>query len=840
MSINTSFANSQLVLLENPNAEAGADRLYFPLLLAEGKGYMIKCLNQNDEEQVIRGLGYLLMPTTILNVASPEVISASPDKQPLLCPSSTRYPIKIYRFDSGQGEQFYLHFPLAFTSEGGADVIRYHDSLYTAGCLGLFEGLNLDRAQAINTDPRPIFENKIFNIPCIHGGPITSGPKTFADWCLRGNSLTSTQKITVEALLSLTPQGVASLGNREKCEEGQRFLQSLSIVNLGGQNISELAPLASLKNISQLLLSHNPISDLGPLSELPNLTYLDLSFCKLTSITPLANLSKLTDLNLSHNQLQETRMLSSLQALTNLNLGFNQISDPLLHPLSFLKSLTVLNLEENEITDPTRLQNLKELTLLDLSRNKIRVARLLEGFDIKTKIKLDGNPLDIKDFYSLCLLHHRDATPLGGGLRELILYSGSSDCSSAAIKLDSLTEINLSNKGVSDLTPLQFFRNLRILNLSKNNIESVSAFGKGATLDSLRKLNLDQNFIKSMGPLKYLPQLEELSIEDNPIAHDSFLSWCHFRQRPQLVPPMHVKSVEALLGIANTMNCAKADRTLSALKELHLEQKELTALGPIGELTNIEALYLSQNRVFDVSPLKRLTNLKILSLKENYELYNMSELYSLTSLEELDLSGNPLHHLQIPLDQELRPPFFPKLKTLNLNGTSIAHVEELDLYPELSTVGLKDMPLQHSSFISYCLVYKFAPEEYYIDTSIPTMKALDQLLLRGQSPYAMAAPASKGRCQEIQDWLQQQKQLNFANQGITDAGAFADLYTNNVLDLQNNQIDFYNLPQVLLQKAKERKERNLPPSLLLKGNPLCDTINYASSDLIATLTESCN
>ena len=91
-------------------------------------------------------------------------------------------------------------------------------------------------------------------------------------------------------------------------------LTSLEYLNLSGNNIADLKPIASLTKLKTLILSANKIVDISPLSKLTKLKRLEISYNKIHDVSPLSKLTNLETLWLGNNQISDT---SPLAALTN-------------------------------------------------------------------------------------------------------------------------------------------------------------------------------------------------------------------------------------------------------------------------------------------------------------------------------------------------------------------------------------------------------------------------------------------------------------------------------------------------------------------------------------------
>ena len=102
---------------------------------------------------------------------------------------------------------------------------------------------------------------------------------------------------------------------------------NLKVLDLSGNKILDLSPLAGLTRLEWLNLSSNRISDLKPLAGLVNLHVLNLSMNQLKDLTGLAGMIQLKEFYLQHNQIHDITPLANLIQIERLYLHNNMIVD---------------------------------------------------------------------------------------------------------------------------------------------------------------------------------------------------------------------------------------------------------------------------------------------------------------------------------------------------------------------------------------------------------------------------------------------------------------------------------------------------------------------------------
>lgn len=152
--------------------------------------------------------------------------------------------------------------------------------------------------------------------------------------------------------------------------EGIQALTGLTYLNLRGNSVADISPLASLQNLAILDLQQNKVAQIPALGGLKSLSELNLAGNQLSDISGLVALTRLEYLNLSDNQVSDVSSLAELEYLMGLALHGNAISD--VAPLTGLPDLFDLTLFDNP-----------ELDLCADSPARVAVDELLDlGVDV--------------------------------------------------------------------------------------------------------------------------------------------------------------------------------------------------------------------------------------------------------------------------------------------------------------------------------------------------------------------------------------------------------------------------------------------------------------------------
>ena len=216
----------------------------------------------------------------------------------------------------------------------------------------------------------------------------------FADWCLNYSRLDSDARNTVKVLVNKSLENNnyswQEIVDTDKCFAVEKTLSNKeSLFFEPDDSITNLAPLATLKNLKELNLERQMIDDLNPLAALGKLEKLNLSRNLISDTTPLGSLKELRELDLSYNLTYFLAPLSSLTKLEQLNIERASVSNvEALNPLIGLKKL---KLGSNRINDIQPLSSLYNLEKLDLSGNVLRDISSLASLDGIIELKVENN-----------------------------------------------------------------------------------------------------------------------------------------------------------------------------------------------------------------------------------------------------------------------------------------------------------------------------------------------------------------------------------------------------------------------------------------------------------------
>ncbi|CAL6001573.1 leucine-rich_repeat domain-containing protein [Hexamita inflata] len=157
--------------------------------------------------------------------------------------------------------------------------------------------------------------------------------------------------------------------------ECKNLIPELSLSPLTKLQISECQlnsiQLFNMQSLQILVLSKNNLTNIEQLKSLNNLKYLDLSWNSIVDIATIRFLKNLKELYFQENEISDITVLRDLKELIILNLHWNEIVS--IHPLKELKNLVSVDLSNNNIIDIAILEeeNIKYIKTLKINENKV-------------------------------------------------------------------------------------------------------------------------------------------------------------------------------------------------------------------------------------------------------------------------------------------------------------------------------------------------------------------------------------------------------------------------------------------------------------------------------------
>lgn len=321
-------------------------------------------------------------------------------------------------------------------------------------------------------------------------------------------------------------------------------LQNLTTLSLTGCGVSDLRFLSGLTELRTLYLPDNEIRDLTALMGLNRLKTIYLDRNPITDMTPLTLLPELSMLSLQGVPIAGYVLEDLKAAMPNCRIFTDTVVEEA-RPISlggtvFTEDAETLDLSWREITDISRLSYCLQLRTLDLSGNSLESLQTLAGLPKLTALTLASANLQDQDLVFLATLQRltyldvrnnpaltaealdalEAALPNCQVIHDTVYYTvelGGLVLTSDASVLD------LSGRGVTDLTGLEKFRMLRRLTLDRNGLTRLDALRE---LFSLEELHLGSNSVEDLSPLTGHIALRRLYLPYNAVSDLTALSSC--------------------------------------------------------------------------------------------------------------------------------------------------------------------------------------------------------------------------------------------------------------------------------------------------------------------------
>ena len=458
---------------------------------------------------------------------------------------------------------------------------------------------------------------------------------------------------------------------------------TLTSLTANNANISDLTGLQHAANLKTLRLDNNNLSSLDALMQFIQLETLSLENNKISEIAPILQLTKLKTLRLRGNPLSYPSLYTTIPTLRNR--GIDIAVDP-------RTSTTLTNIPEPQGVAGDRVQ----VTVQVQDQNSVPFAGVLVNF---TLTAADGHLSTAKAISNLngkatailtlgtkpgentitatvteipqplnfaiittdpnTVVHIPDVN-LHAKIVETLNKPNSAKINAA--DMSKITQLDVPNANIQDLTGLEHAHKIRILNLGAEyvdgkglvNSNTISDLSPLIGLTQLTRLNLSYTTLTDISVLSGLPQLTGLFLENNAISDISPLSeltqitWLrlHSNAISDVSPLTRLAQLEYLSLSGNAISDVSPLTKLTQLKQLHLGSNAVSDVSPLSRLTQLKQLHLGSNNISDISALSKLTQLEYVYLHNN-AISDVSPLSELTQLKFLFLIGSSLSYVSI-------------------------------------------------------------------------------------------------------------------------------------------------------------------------------------------------
>lgn len=179
-------------------------------------------------------------------------------------------------------------------------------------------------------------------------------------------------------------------GDQVRSLAGIENLTSVREIDLTGQDVADLGPLAAMTGLTSLRLTGNDaVADLSALGGLP-LTNLGLSDTGVTDLGPLARTTTLQWVGLADTGVSDLGPLATSVGLLELDVAHAAVAD--LSPLAGAGSLSMLDVRDNQVADVAPLAAMPALDELWVGGNPVTDLRPL--LDAPALLGVDVEGLD--------------------------------------------------------------------------------------------------------------------------------------------------------------------------------------------------------------------------------------------------------------------------------------------------------------------------------------------------------------------------------------------------------------------------------------------------------------
>ncbi len=180
-----------------------------------------------------------------------------------------------------------------------------------------------------------------------------------------------------------------------------------------------------------------------------------------------------------------------------------------------------------------------------------------------------------------------------------------------------LTELQIYQNKITDLSPLKGLTSLKNLSLFKNEISDLTPI---AGLVGLESLYLRSNNITDISPIDGLVNLKSLDLSENNIE--------------DITPLAEMREITLLRINDNNISNISALGSMSGMQRLHMQNNRISDITPVINMVELNELYMQNNAIESIEPIMSLTSIEWLRIGDN-PISSVRPAASLTALKKL-------------------------------------------------------------------------------------------------------------------------------------------------------------------------------------------------------------
>ena len=292
---------------------------------------------------------------------------------------------------------------------------------------------------------------------------------------------------------------IARLGADSNGEPDFSKQGDITFLDLRGKYIETLDGIQNFTNLTTLIVDDNEISSIAPLASMTSLEYLDISGQNIEDLSAISGLTNLVELDVSDNPLSSVDAVSGMTKLKKLEIADTSVSS--LAQLASLVNLEYLDAENIELTDEnlSALSNMNNLQEINLNGSNLAS---LQGINVAGLVSLYvGNNMIA------------DMSPIIGAskLETLDISENAMETVPSLVNCTALKKLDLSGNMLMDTAGLSFAPSLSELDVSACEL-SDSDMDILAQIKTLTSLNIAYNNVDDMSALFALHRLKTMDI----------------------------------------------------------------------------------------------------------------------------------------------------------------------------------------------------------------------------------------------------------------------------------------------------------------------------------------